>query len=60
MIMATFGKVKPVAEGLAAEIEVINTIPMIRPEDRVAEPVIAQVAPTDVDHWKSHGWAVKE
>ncbi|MFZ3286548.1 MAG: hypothetical protein WA191_06825 [Telluria sp.] len=35
-------------------------VDMIRPEDRSAEPIIAQVASADVDHWKSHGWIVKE
>jgi hypothetical protein len=39
---------------------IANTVPMVRLEDRSAEPVIAQVAPADVDHWKSHGWSVKE
>jgi hypothetical protein len=60
MIMATFGKVKLASEESVKAVEVAATIPMIRPEDRAEDPVIAQVAPADVDHWKSHGWAVKE
>lgn len=39
---------------------VIDAVSMIRPEDRSAEPVIAQVRPDEVEHWKSHGWIIKE
>lgn len=35
-------------------------IPMIRPEDRSADPVIAQVNPEDVEAWKKHGWVIRE
>lgn len=37
-----------------------KTVPMIRPEDRSADPVIAQVKPDELENWKKHGWTVKE
>jgi len=35
-------------------------VAMVRPEDRAAEPVVAQVPADKVDEWKREGWIIKE
>lgn len=53
-------KVAMIAASDAPPEKAAKTVPMIRPEDRSADPVIAQVKPDELENWKKHGWTVKE